>query len=289
MAFQKILIPLDGSALAERALPYASAIARAKNCEVILFSVGAASPDLTEKPMRAYLWDRAKEMSVPGASVKTEVVFGNAAEEIIKFAEKNKADLIIISSHGYSGIKRWVMGSVAHKVLSSTVAPVLLLKSKSPVIERVEVRKVLVPLDGSTLSEASIPYVEDLAALTGAEVILLRVVEPLLPPTIEFAAAVDSNQTYRLMQEEEQVAEQYLGNLKDKLSQRGLKVKSKIVVGKAADSIVDVADQENVNLITMTTRGRLGLSRFVYGSVTSKVHGEARQPVLLINPLEKPA
>ncbi len=287
MACQKILVPLDGSGLAERALPYARTIAQAKKSEVILFSVGTGSHDLTEPPLKAYLGTKAKELDAQGVKVRTEIAYGKAAEEIIDFAEKDKVDLVIISTHGYSGIKRWILGSVAHKVLSSAVVPVLLINSKSPVIVQVEIKKVLVPLDGSTLSEASIPYVEDLVAGIGAEVILLRVVEPLLPATIEFAAAVDSSQAYRLMAEEQQLAEKYLGGLKDSLAKKGMNVRAQIVVGKAADSIVEVADKENADLIAMTTRGRSGISRWVYGSVTSKVHGAARQPVLLINPPEE--
>lgn len=284
MGYQKILVPLDGSPLAERALPYARAIAQATKGKIILFAVGTPPPEMTEKPTRAYLGNKAKELEASKIKTSTEVVYGNAAEEIIKFAEKSNVDLIVITTHGYSGIKRWILGSVTHKVLVGTTAPTLLIHSKSPEVAQVGIKKVLLPLDGSELSEQSIPYVEALAPGTGAEIILLRVVEPLLPPTIEFAAAVDSSQAYRLMAEEQQLAEKYLGDLKDKLTKKGLNIKPVVVVGKAADSVVEIADKEKVDLIAMTTRGRSGLSRFVYGSVTSKVHGVAQQPVLLINP-----
>ena len=284
MAYQKILVPLDGSELAERAIPYAVTIAQMKDSEVVFFTVSRESGERLDRPMQAYLDFKGKELETQGVRVSTVLAYGNEAEEIIEFADKNKIDLLIISTHGYSGIKRWLYGSVTQKVLSGTSVPVLLVKSRAAEVSNVVIEKILLPIDGSPLSETSLRYVEELVKGTGAEVILLRVVQPVILPTADFPAAIDSSEAYRLMAEDQQLAKKYLEDVTASMDSKGLKVRSQLVVGKAAESIVEVAEKENVDLIAMTTHGRTGVSRWVSGSVASRVQGESRQPVLLIRP-----
>src|SRR4030042_494361 len=115
MAYKKLLVPLDGSELAERAIPYAQAIAKTRSSEVILFTVSIASVEQLDRPMKAYLELKVKEMQSEGIEASAANAYGNVADEIVGFAEKNNVDLIVISTHGYSGIKRWVLGSVARE------------------------------------------------------------------------------------------------------------------------------------------------------------------------------
>jgi nucleotide-binding universal stress UspA family protein len=180
MAYRRVLVPLDGSELAERAIPYAKTIARTKGSEIILFTVSIASVEQLDRPIKAYLELNAKELQSQGIKASTAIAYGNVADEIISFADKNNIDLIIISTHGYSGIKRWVLGSIARKVLYGTCVQVLLTKSKSPKVSKVELKKLLLPLDGSTFAEASIPFIEELAKGTKTEIVLTTVSEP--PP-----------------------------------------------------------------------------------------------------------
>jgi len=284
MVYQKIIVPLDGSDLAERALPYAETIAQMKGSEVILFTVSVDSGERMDRPMQAYLDIKGKELESHGVKVSTAVAYGNAAEGIIEFVEKNQVDLLIISTHGYSGIKRWLLGSVAYKVLSSTSASVLLIKSRAPEVSSVEINKILLPLDGSSFSETSIQCVEKLVEGTEAEVMLLRVVEPVILPTADFPAAIDSKQAYRLMAEDQQLAQKYLKEVEAGMGGRGIKIRSQLVVGKAADSIVEVAEKEKVDLIAMTTHGRTGVSHWIHGSVARRVQAESNQPVFLVRP-----
>ena len=286
MAYRRMLVPLDGSELAERAFPYAKNLAKTKGSEVILFTVSIAPVGQLDRPMKAYLELNAKELKSQGIKASIAIAYGNAADEIIKFADKNKIDLIIISTHGHSGIKRWMLGSVALKVLYGTCTPVLLIKSRAHKIANLEFKKILVPLDGSPFSEASVPYVKELVKGTDGEIILLRVSEPPVLPADRSPAIKPSWEEYRdiLMAEIQRQAEEYLEEIKANLGKSGIKVRSQAILGKATESILQVAQKEDINLIAMTTHGRTGVSRWVYGSVASRIVEESLQPVMLIRP-----
>jgi nucleotide-binding universal stress UspA family protein len=286
MAYRRVLVPLDGSELAERAIPYAKTIAKTEGSEVILFTVSVAFVEQLDRPMKAYLELNAKELQSQSIKASTAITYGNVADEIIKFADNNKIDLIILSTHGHSGIKRWALGSVALKVLHGTCIPVLLIKSRAHKIADVEFKKILVPLDGSSFSEASIPYVKELAKGTGSEIILLWVSEPPVLPADRSPAIKPSWEEYRdiLMTEVQRQAEKYLEEIKANLVKSGIKVRSQAILGKSVKSILQVAQKEDINLIAMTTHGRTGVSRWVYGSVASRIVEESPQPVMLIRP-----
>ena len=283
MPYKKVLVPLDGSELAERAIPYATAIAKSEGSEVILFTVSTDSKQL-DRPMKAYLDINAKDLEAQKVKVSAVVAYGNVAEEVIKFAEKNKVNLIIISTHGHSGIKRWMLGSVAEKILYAICTPVLLVKSKAQKTSKVEFKKVLVPLDGSAFSETSLPYVKELTEGTGREVILLRVSEPPILPADRSPDIKPSWEEYRdmLMAEIKQQALEYLERVKADFKAEPTRIQ--VVLGKATDSILQVAQKEKADLIAMTTHGRTGVSRWVYGSVATRIVGESLQPILLIRP-----
>jgi nucleotide-binding universal stress UspA family protein len=286
MTYRRVLVPLDGSELAERAIPYAKNLVKARDSEVILFTASIASVEQLDRPMKAYLELNAKELQSQGIKASIAIAYGNVADEIIKFADKNKIDLIILSTHGHSGIKRWALGSVALKVLHGTCIPVLLIKSRAQKTAKVEFKKILLPLDGSSFSEASIPYVKELTKGTGVEIVLLRVSEPPVLPADRSPAIKPSWEEYRdiLMAEIQRQAEEYLEGIRANLGKSGIKIRSQAILGKTAESILQVAQKEDINLITMTTHGRTGVSRWVYGSVASRIVEESLQPVLLIRP-----
>ena len=285
MAFEKILVPLDGSDLAERALPYAQTIAKTRGSSILLLAVLGPGERL-ERPMKAYLEAEARRLESQGISSQASVISGNPAEEIVRFADDHEVSLIVISSHGYSGIRRWMPGSVALKVLYGTCVPTLLVKSKSPEVSPVKFQKVLLPIDGSPFSETSLLYAEELLQGTGTELLLLRVTEPPVVTADRSPAIKPSWEEYRdqLMAEVQQQALAYLEKVKSGFEQKGLKARSQAVLGKAVESILEVARAEEVDLIIMTTHGRTGVSRWVYGSVANRVMEECRHPILLIRP-----
>lgn len=290
MAYNKILVPLDGSELAEKALPYTRTIAKLRTSEVVLFAVSITPEGYRrDRLLKSYLDVNAKKLESQGIKVSTTVAYGEVAEEIIQYADKNKVDLIIISTHGYSGIKRWMLGSVSQKVLYGTCTPVLLIKSKSPEIGEAAFRKIMVPLDGSPFAETAFPYVAELAKDTETELLLLQVSESPVVPSYGSRPINPTWEKYRdtLWTELQQQASEYLEKIEANLKTKGLKVTSHIAkgeLGEVAQSIMHVAEQENVNLITMATHGRTGVSRWVYGSVANRIVQESTQPILLIRP-----
>ena len=290
MAYQKILVPLDGSELAEKALPYTKTIALLKNSEVVLFAVSITPAGYRrDRLLKSYLDANAKQLEASGIKVSTTIAYGDVAEEIIGYADKNKVDLLIISTHGYSGIKQWMLGSVTQKVLYGTCVLVLLIKSKSPEIAKLELKRAMIPLDGSSFSEITFHYFEELAKGTGAELLLLEVIESPVVPSYGSRPINPTWEKYRdnLWTELEQQASEYLDKIKADLKKRGLKVNAQVKrgeIGDVAQSIMQVAQNENADLIVMATHGRTGVSRWVYGSVTNRIVEESTQPLLLIRP-----
>ncbi len=286
MVHRRILVPLDGSRLAERALPYSEAISLNTGGELILFTAVATSNENLDHPMRAYLDVSAKALKSKRVKTSTAIAHGNAADEILKFVDRNEIDLIIISTHGRSGIGRWLLGSTAMKLLYGTSVPVLLVKSKAPKVSKVEFKKVLVPLDGSRFSEVAIPHVRDLTVRRDKEIILIRVGEP---PVLIADRSPDVKPSWEeylasLVAEIERQGIAYLQRIEAELQPSGANVRTQSIVGEPTKNILQVAQQENVDLIAMTTHGRTGISRWVYESVATKIVEESIQPVLLIRP-----
>ena len=289
MAYRRVLVPLDGSELAERAIPYAKTIAKTKGSELILFTVSIASVEQLDRPMKAYLELNAKELQSQGIKASIAIAYGNVADEIISFADKNNIDLIIISTHGYSGFKRWVLGSVARNVLYGTCVQVLLIKSKAPKVTQIELKKLLLPLDGSAFSEAPIPSIKELTKGTKTELVLTVVSEPPPVPAYGDRPINPTWEKHRdaLWTEAQHQASEYLKKVKTRLEKQGMTVKTQVIpgdLGRVAESIMQAAQKEKVDLIAMTTHGRSGISRWVYGGVANRIVEQSVQPVLLIRP-----
>lgn len=289
MAYKRLLVPLDGSELAERALPYAEAIAKTRGSEVLLFTVSIAFAEQLDRPMKAYLELKAKELQSQGIKASSAVSYGNVPDEIVGFADKNNIDLIVISTHGYSGIKRWVLGSVARKVLYGTGIPVLLVKSKAPKVSQVELKKLLLPLDGSPFSESPIPFIERLIKDTGAEIFLTLVCEPPLVPSYGDHPINPTWEKHRdaVWAEAKQQAAEYLKSMETRLKKQGMKVGGQVLsgeLGRVAETILQAAQKEGVDLIVMATHGRSAVSRWVYGGIANRIAEQSVHPVLLIRP-----
>jgi nucleotide-binding universal stress UspA family protein len=219
-----------------------------------------------------------------------EVVAGHPAEEILCYSDQNDIDLILLASHGRSGIRQWMIGSIADKILRASKVPVWLVRAGIPeeiVYDEWPKRRLLVPLDGSQLSETILPHVEALAKQRGAElvnVILLRVCEqPFI--TADYAGETDwEEHVKRITNRFKEISEQYLMKVKEQLSKTGLNVRTEVIMGKPADEIIDYAHRNPPNLIVMTTHGHSGLGSWAYGSVSNKVLYNVRSPIFLVRP-----
>ena len=294
--YKRILVPLDGSELAEVALPYAEELAGRLGSEVTLIHVYESAEAEYQQMHQAYV-EKMVEATKEGAErflakskvkrvrVKPALLVGNPAEQIVDYADEGNADLIIIATHGRSGITRWLLGSVADKVLRATKRPVALIRADGVRREasgKGTMDKVLVPLDGSKESEAVIPYVEELASKLDGEVVLLHVTAPAYPVYIIPADPVPVAFSEEEMEQVRSKAQGYLEEVGSTLIAKGIKTKSEVRFGSAAEEIIRIADEIDADLVAMSTHGRSGISRWAFGSTADRVLQAGSTPVLLV-------
>lgn len=282
--FQKILVPLDGSELAEQAVPYVEWLAKKLNSEVILITVCLPGAPL-ERALTEYIERRAERLQSLKIKTRSVCIEGEPAASIIDFAGKNDVSLIVISTHGRTGIGHWPLGSIASKIVQRSHIPVFLIKSGHPAAADTDkkLHKILVPLDGSQFAEAIIPYVESLAKTICSEVVLARIIEPVrLPHLAAYREREKYEQEYTARLERE--AKRYLTKKRAPLRARDIKVSSALQQGKPAETIIQYAEDKSVNLIALTTHGFSGISKWAYGSVASRIIEGSTKPVLLVRP-----
>ena len=304
--YKRMLVPLDGSELSEVVFPYARELAGRLGLELILLHVHSPEEGEIAPLHRAYIEHKAEvikcqleevqqKTGIGSGSkvvqVRGELAEGYPAEEIIRYVEKNNIDLILLATHGRSGIKRWIMGSVAEKVLQESSVPTWLVRAGVPeeiVHDKWPQRTMLVPLDGSKLAESVLPHVEALAKQRGSElvdVVLLRVCEPPVILSDYPEATMELSWEEHVQKEKEwakEAGERYLAGVEKRLSGAGLKVRSEVPLGRPIDEIIDYANRNPFNLIVLSTHGRTGITRWAYGSVADKVLRSSCIPVLMI-------
>lgn len=303
--YQKMLVPLDGSEFAETVFNYAGNLAYSlKGIEVHLLHVYSPDERGLVPKHKAYIdWavetirsqpgkdkEKGVEVEARGVKVKGELAMGKPADEIILYAERNGIDLILMGTHGRSGISRWAMGSVAYKVLRASKVPVWLVRggiAQEIIEDKLQKRKILVPLDGSKTAESVLPYVESLAKQWGdgqAEVVLLRVCEP---PVLSSDYPSDMPLSWEEHVELETAkckitVGPYLSGIEKRFHGVGVRVRKEVPSGKPAEEVIKYAASNRVSLIAMITHGRSGISRWAYGSVAEEVMLGAYTPVLLV-------
>ena len=325
--FTRVLVPLDGSKRAEQVLPDAVRLARAGGGTMVLVRV--IRPPVEYEAMRpapsvwlpaadnalrdaaaAYLNElRAKEPLL-GVATEAHVLVGPVAPMILRAADDERADIIVMSTQGRKGIARWLQGSVAGAVIRDAQVPVLVLReAATPLATGLDAGQpvsALVPLDGSPLAEAALePAVQLAAAMSraaGGSIHLLRVVEPPAerPASDSPAARQEHADQRRAIRRELRDAREYLdttaaGVRKLYADAHGVSVTWSIARGhNVAEAILGTARSagsttrtdrpESVNLIAMGTHGRGGLKRWIMGSVAERVVREAAIPVLVVRP-----
>lgn len=295
----KLLVPLDGSPLAEQALGPAAAIARKAHAEIELLLVHQpsafsdfidaawqASPSASE---RAYITSAAGELA-KGASVAVSgvVAHGLVADEICNRVTATDADLIVMTSHGRTGLSRSWLGSVAHDVLRQSSVPVLMFRpvERTRMVRERRFKKILVTLDGSPLSEAILEPAADFARAFDARLILLRIVEPI--PIVIPEVDLPSRELPRDEAATASAVEHASANLEmiaRRLTDEGaIRVETHVVVAdRIAKAILAFARNVAPSIIAMATHGR-GVSRLFLGSVSDKVLRGSNTPLLLRRP-----
>ncbi len=291
--YKKILVALDGSDLSEGILPYARSFAKTLKIGVELLHVidPTLRPTTVEHGRyrdmliaeREKNGDYLKKVAISfsdALTVDCTVEVGNPAEVIVDRAAADTGTLIAIATHGRSGVQRWLLGSVADKVLHAANNHLLLVRTTEETrnIEAVSLKSVLVPLDGSGLAESVIPHVVELAKEMKFEIVLLRVFGF---PTGYYAEGYSLDERlWDLIRDE---AKDYLEEKVKQLKSEGLTgVTSVLLEGFAAERIIDLAQKTPQNLVAMCTHGRSGVGRWVLGTVTDRVVRHSGNPVLVI-------
>ncbi len=297
---RKILIPLDGSPFAERVLAFVREVAKPSASELLLVHVTQPSQyytvlvpdamhtvDIThwQEQAEKYLKRMTAELQAEGYDVTSVMSEGDVASTICDVADAQDADLIAMTTHGRSGIEKWVLGSVADRVVRSARQPVFLVRPQEDRMPSAPIRRILVPLDGSRLAEQALPEAITLAKANRSEIWLLQSVE--FPEYWgEEYAGMHALPSMISTEEQEAAAREYLLQRAEGLTAEGIPAQIVVTTGHAASAISDVVADNDIDLIVMCTHGRSGLSRWVFGSVAEKVVRLAQCPVLLIRTQE---
>jgi len=316
--YDRILVPLDGSALGEEVLPLVRTVARATQAPIVLLrafdpalhSLDLDDPELglTEESISRfasesqyvtpayileYLNRTAEDLRADGFEVSTRAAIGEAANCIVDEVAGHPDALIAMCTHGRSGVSRWMLGSVTDKVLQATHNPMLIIRTGKQSAEA-ELETLVVPLDGSSLAEQALPHVVTLARALALKVILLRVTPSaeeyhryMSATPISAAATVYSAPYEEFASAADAQAMNYLHNITDELGREHLATVEQVLLrGHAAAVIAEVAQEAQHSLLVMTTHGRSGLGRWLLGSVTDRVVRHSGEPVLVVRARE---
>jgi nucleotide-binding universal stress UspA family protein len=317
-----IIVPLDGSPLANQIVPYVRTLARHYDATIcLLFAVSevqrrqffAEHPDVIwntdEAPLEGlehepdermfdalrehavqHLDPIAEDLRAAGLEVETEVTFGWPATCIVEFAARRDAALIAMVTHGYSGMRRWALGSVTDKVVHASRVPVFVVRgSEHPVADApLALRRILVPLDGSDFSRQAFPVATDLATRTGAALHLVQAAAPGHEYPALVRSILPGNKQESPTQQAVEWAEQQISAAADELRQSGYTVSAHASGGYPAEVIIEEANAQQCDLIVMATHGYSGIQRWSLGSVADKVLHATTTPLLLVHIAGRP-
>lgn len=296
----KILVPLDGSHLAEQALPCALTLAQELQAELVLLHAISLPPDIKEILARAnlktdasldqleakaddYLRQVAEQLPGNGLRVQRVVRHAEPAEAIIDYAQGAEVGQIVMATHGYGGISRWAYGSVAERVLHLSRVPLLLVRVQegqdNVALKSPAFRRILTPLDGSDMAEQVLQPASLVARAFGAEMILFRVLSVQISGSLTGRWYLPIQDILEAARQESQT---YLERVAAGLRDQGLEVSTAMRVGRVANSIIDHARINRVDLIAMCTHGRTGLARWTLGSVADRVLRASSIPIFLV-------
>lgn len=297
--FERIMLPLDGSTLAECVLPHAVALSRATNAQLVLVCVvepapkqGPAATDplhwhLLKAETRAYLDEIAKRLGRLDLPVEAVQLEGPAAERIVEYARDNEVDLILLSSHGRSGLTGWNVSSVVQKVILRANRSVMIVRAYEAGevgLESLTYRRILVPLDGSRRAEYVLPVVSALARYAGAELMLATAIARPEMPRRSPLSAEDAELAERVVERNREEAEKYHEQLGTWLTSD--KVTSRLLVGDSAITLLHrLAVEEAVDLVALSAHGYSGDVHRPYGSLVTSFIVYGSSPLLIIQDL----
>ncbi len=297
--FNRILLPMDRSSLAECVLPHAVAIARTFESQVTLAHVmdppqranwrRAVDPlnwRIRKAEAESYLGDLVLRLQKTGLPAEKQVLEGHAAERIVEFSRKNDVPLIMISSHGQSGLTGWNVSGVVQKIILRAHTSIMIVRAYQAAsldVTGLRYRRMLVPIDGSQRAECVLPLATTLARSHEAQILLAHIVRrPEMPrrtpPTRE-----DLELAERIVERNQEEAVHYVDQLRSRLA---VEAQVRVLVSDhIAATLHELVDQEKIDLVLLSAHGYSGQTRWPFGSVVVSFITYGNTPLLIVQDL----
>lgn len=321
--FQRILVPLDGSAQAERAIPVASRLARVAGGTLVFVHVVlppsefgeysapeeamAVQPSIYEKRvtkaeqyLQQVIHNYASDLG--GIHIEQEVEPGTPAPAIFSTAHLEDVDLMVLWSHGAHNLFHWIFKSVAREAVHHSPVPMLILREANTFLDSLQVQplRVLVTLDGSPFAEAALqPALQLLTALAAPGQGEMHLVHVIDLPSVERKPLLRSYEIKRQQDRAIQEAEGYLQGVAHRLSEAlpaetrpsvtwSVMVSNHVArtIARMVTSVEGKEQGHGYDLLAMATHGRAGVQLLRLGSVTEHMLGTTRLPLLVVRPLQ---
>ncbi len=296
--FKRLLVPLDGSKLAEAILPITLYMAEKFGAEILLFhAIEQDAPDTVHgephlsvaAEAEAYLEEIAARLARPNVGVTkhvhTAIVRSEIARSILDHAIEHQADLVMLCAHGHGGWRDRFVGNIAQQVISRGTTPVVCLNhEESDISSEYVCRNILLPLDGTPHHEPALPVAVEITRAFDATLRLINVVPTRSTLSAERAGAgmlLPSTMSQILELSQRESIDYLHGKLRE-LGAEGIKATAQVVRGEIAAEILDAAKRTNADLVVLATHGRSSMDAFWSGSVTPKVLAQSQAPVLLV-------
>ena len=300
LALRHIVVPLDGSKIAECVLPYVVATARSASARVTLLQVlevtggmstarqhiDAVEWEMARAESHAYLASVAARLDAEGVNATVELVQGGAAEQINSFAKRQSADLIVLATHGDGGPQPWSLGGTVQKVIATATTSMLIV----PADERlaagpltVGLHRMMLPLDCSQRAECILPAATELARRNDAELLLVHVVpEPEMPRRMG-PSQEDLDLSRRLVERNRRAAQCYLRDVQSRLAGVSDRVQVRLCVApRRAQALHELAQREGVDLVILSAHGSTGDAHQRYGAVAAEFLQAGYGPVIIL-------
>ncbi len=262
---QKFLAALDGTKASESILPYLESLLGAQDANITLAQAVPAAGGGRVERAQAYLQRFARTLRDKGAVVDVQVLVGKPATALVDFAVRGNYALLVMCSRAKKGLRRLILGSVTEEALRRSPIPVLIVHPLARPEEKPRIRRIVVPLDGSHRSGSILPHVAALAKATGSKVVFMTTVDPHAREALPV----------------EVLARNLFREQKD-LHREGVHTELAIRYGDPVAEILSFGGDQHADLVALSTHGRTGVERALYGSVTESVLREGRLPLLVL-------
>jgi nucleotide-binding universal stress UspA family protein len=307
--FDPILVPLDGSLIAECVLPHAVAIARAFDAKIVLLRVldknqvgektqlfDLVNWQINKTGAKLYLEKIGARLQKSGLQIETAILEGLVADSITEYAQSQGTKLIILSSHGRSGLSQWGLSSITQKIIFSAPTSVLIVRAQQPATDEIfeqQYAKIVVPLDGSRRAENVLPMVSLLARFHQSRIFIVHVVKTpemarQMPLTHE-----DIELSERIVARNREEAVRYLDQVRLHSPLDGIDLQTHLLTSDNAAAVLhDLVDQEHIDMVALSAHGYSGNNQWPYGSMVNNFILYSKVPLLIVQDLpakEEPA